>query len=153
MVLAGVLAVLLAMPVNAPAVFRALGLIGAPYRFGGAGERGYDCAGLVRSAYAAAGVKLPRTTTELFKAGLAVSRDELRPGDLVFFRNTYRRGISHVGIYIGGGRFVHAPSRGGQVRTDSLQASYYSSRFAGGRRIPPARMPAPETTIASSDEG
>jgi cell wall-associated NlpC family hydrolase len=135
MVLAGLLSLLLTMPVNAPAVHTALSLIGSPYRFGGNGERGYDCAGLVRTAYAASGIRLPRTTTALFSAGLPISRDELRPGDLVFFRNTYRRGISHVGIYVGSGRFVHAPSRGGRVRTDVLHSAYYASRFAVARRV------------------
>ncbi|HEX7831980.1 MAG TPA: NlpC/P60 family protein, partial [Thermoanaerobaculia bacterium] len=72
-----------------------------------------------------------------FGAGWPVSKDNLRPGDLVFFKNTYRRGISHVGLYIGDGLFVHAASRKREVAVDRLDQAYYSARFAGARRVLP----------------
>lgn len=115
---------------------RALSWLGVRYRFGGQDEkRGFDCAGLVRRVYATMAVNLPRTAAAQYREGCMVSRDELQPGDLVFFRNTYKRGISHVGIYIGDGRFVHAASRRRAVVVDRLDTPYFRSRFAGGRRI------------------
>lgn len=115
---------------------RALSWLGVRYRFGGSDEkRGFDCAGLVRRAYSSIGVELPRTAALQYGQGCIVEREELRAGDLVFFKNTYKRGISHVGIYIGEGRFVHAASTGKRVRVDSVDAAYYRKRFAGGRRI------------------
>ena len=107
--------------------------LGARYRFGGESLRGIDCAGLVRRAFSIVGIDLPRTTTEQFEHGCAVAREELAAGDLVFFRDTYRRGISHVGIYIGESRFIHA-ARGG-VAIASLDGPYWSRRFAGARRL------------------
>ncbi|MGZ8710642.1 MAG: C40 family peptidase, partial [Thermoanaerobaculia bacterium] len=116
-------------------VERALSWLGVRYRFGGQDEkRGFDCAGLVRRAFSAV-VDLPRTAAAQFRHGCIVERGELQPGDLVFFRNTYKRGISHVGIYIGDGQFVHAASRRRAVRIDRLNAPYFDKRFAGGRRI------------------
>lgn len=138
MVLAGLVSLLLWFPqgLEHPVVMRALTLIGAPYRFGGTTvERGFDCAGFVQHAYEAAGVDLPRTTVEQFGAGQPVERDALVPGDLVFFRNTYRKGLSHVGIYIGNNRFVHAASTGRKVRVDELTKGYYAKRYAGARRV------------------
>ena len=137
MIAPGILAILLSLPVNAPALERAIALVGTPYQFGGTTEKGFDCAGLVRHAYAAAGVVLPRTAALQFSRGSALSREELRPGDLVFFRDTYRKGISHVGIYIGGGEFIHAASSRRRVTTDRLDQHYYRTRFVGGRRITP----------------
>lgn len=116
-------------------VERALSWLGVRYRFGGQDEkRGFDCAGLVRRAFSAV-VDLPRTAAAQFRHGCIVERGELQPGDLVFFRNTYKRGISHVGIYIGDGQFVHAASRRRAVRIDRLDSPYFDKRFAGGRRI------------------
>jgi cell wall-associated NlpC family hydrolase len=115
---------------------RALSWIGVRYRFGGQDEKkGFDCAGLVRRVYATIAVDLPRTAAGQYREGCLVPREELQPGDLVFFRNTYKRGISHVGIYIGGGRFVHAASRRRSVVVDDLDAPYYRKRYAGARRI------------------
>lgn len=117
-------------------VQRALGYLGIRYRFGGQSEtKGFDCAGFVRTTFAKAGVQLPRTAAQQYGVGCEVRRDELQPGDLVFFARTYKRGISHVGIYIGDGLFVHAASTGRRVRVDQLDATYYATRFAGGRRI------------------
>ena len=152
------LAVVVLAALLAPAVFsqeepaqpmgmidRALSWIGVRYRFGGQDEkRGFDCAGLVRRVYATMAVDLPRTAAAQFRVGCSVSRDELQPGDLVFFRNTYKRGISHVGIYIGEGRFVHAASRRRSVVVDLLDTPYFRTRFAGGRHIErPAELAAP----------
>lgn len=148
MVLAGLVSILLWFPqsLHHPVVMRAISLIGAPYRFGGTTvERGFDCAGFVRHAYEAAGVALPRTTTLQYTVGKEVKRDELEPGDLVFFCNTYRRGLSHVGIYIGNNRFVHAASTAHDVRVDSLAMPYYARRYFGARRI---KEPPPPPAVA-----
>jgi hypothetical protein len=107
--------------------------LGKPYRFGAAGEA-FDCSGLVYSAAAALGLAIPRSARDQFRIGEAVAREKLRPGDLVFFR-TYRRGPSHVGIYAGGGKFLHAARRGRRVRVDRLDDPYYASRFLGARRL------------------
>ncbi len=117
-------------------VLQALGLLGVRYRWGGnTPETGLDCSGLVRHVFAeAAGLVLPRRSEEISRTGVPVARSELRPGDLVFF-DTLRRTFSHVGIYIGDGRFVHAPSAGGAVRVERLTTSYWTRRFNGGRRI------------------
>jgi hypothetical protein len=113
----------------------ALRYVGLPYRLGGATPRGLDCAALVQRVYRAVGVALPRTAAEQFDRGCVVLLDELRPGDLVFFRDTWRRGISHVGIFIGRGRFVHAAGRRHGVCVTSLESRYYRRRFAGARRL------------------
>ena len=117
-------------------VERALSWLGVRYRFGGEDERrGFDCAGFVRHAFAGMVSDLPRTAAAQFRHGCIVPREELQPGDLVFFRNTYKRGISHVGIYIGDGAFVHAASRRRAVVVDALDSPYFRTRFAGARRI------------------
>lgn len=117
-------------------VERALSWIGVRYRFGGQDEKkGFDCAGLVRRAFSSMAIDLPRTAAAQFGQGCMVSREELRPGDLVFFRNTYKKGISHVGIYIGEGSFVHAASRKRSVAIDKLDSPYFAEHFAGGRRL------------------
>jgi Cell wall-associated hydrolases (invasion-associated proteins) len=116
-------------------VERALSWIGVKYRFGGQDEKkGFDCAGLVRRAFSTV-TDLPRTAASQFTQGFIVEREDLKPGDLVFFKNTYKKGISHVGIYIGDGQFVHAASSRHAVVVDKLEATYFSSRFAGARRI------------------
>ena len=122
--------------VQAAAAFR-----GTRYVMGGTSRSGFDCSGFVRFILSATnGVALPRTATEQYYHGLPVSAAEARPGDLVFFKNTYKRGISHVGIYIGSGQFIHAANAHKGVRTDSLAASYYQAHFAGIRRVLPALM-------------
>ena len=113
--------------------------LGAPYRYGGAGPDAFDCSGLVTYAYRQLGVFVPRTAAEQFAAATPVPRGDLRPGDLVFFRLGGRE-VSHVGIYTGDDRFVHAPQSGGQVRMASLDDDYFRQRFAGaGRLYPPRR--------------
>lgn len=117
-------------------VLRALSLLGVNYKFGGSSpDTGLDCSGLVRHVFReAAGLGLPRRAVDISKAGEVIRKDELKPGDLVFF-NTLRRAFSHVGIYIGNGQFVHAPSRGGGVRVEDMSDRYWRKRFNGARRM------------------
>jgi len=117
-------------------VVQALSLLGTPYRFGGSSpEVGFDCSGLVHHVFASVlNRQLPRRAEEISGVGHPVSRAELQPGDLVFF-NTLRRAFSHVAIYIGEGRFVHAPARNGRVRIEGLDDRYWATRFNGARRV------------------
>ncbi len=127
----------MADPALANAVlFRAIGLVGTPYRYGGnTPEGGFDCSGLVGFVYRdAAGVALPRTTSGM--AGLdaaKLDRADLAAGDLVFFGARGR--VNHVGIYVGEGRFVHAPNRGGTVRLDALDGHYWRDAWLYGKRL------------------
>jgi len=118
--------------------------LGVPYRRGGnTAEQGFDCSGFTRHVFEnSIGLVLPRRADQQAStAGLQnVKRDELRPGDLVFF-NTMRRTFSHVGIYLGEGRFIHAPRTGGEVRVEDMRQAYWSKRFNGARR---AELPAAE---------
>ena len=117
-------------------VLRALSLVGVTYRRGGESpDTGFDCSGLVRHVFRESlGLSLPRTSRDISRIGETVRRDELQPGDLVFF-NTLRRGFSHVGIYLGEHRFVHAPASGGEVRVEDMRQGYWTKRFNGARRI------------------
>lgn len=114
----------------------AMSLIGIHYRRGGSSpEHGLDCSGLVRYVFRQAqGTELPRTSAELSQVGQHVDKQDLQPGDLVFF-NTLRRTFSHVGIYLGDNKFIHAPSSGGAVRIENMDMSYWKARFNGARRI------------------
>ena len=111
----------------------ALSMLGQPYRFGGAAPGGFDCSGLVVYAANAAGISVPRTAREQLHAGMPVARGELRTGDLVFMHLAHKE--LHVGIVIDSQRFIHAPSKGGRVRIDSLAAPPYAGGFMGARRI------------------
>lgn len=113
-------------------VNNAMSLIGTPYVFGGTSRSGFDCSGYTQYVFKGSGVSLPRTSYAQFAAGSVVSREQLQPGDLVFF-STYDKGASHVGIYVGGGDFVHASNSG--VKTTSLSSSYYAPRYVGARRV------------------
>ena len=115
-------------------VEQAMTYLGTPYRRGGTSRRGVDCSGLVGAVYGEQGLDLPRTAAQQFAEGVAVPASDLRPGDLVFFRDTYKRGISHVGIYIGDGRFLHAAGRRHGVIVSELSRPYYRTRYAGARR-------------------
>jgi len=114
----------------------AMGLVGVPYRFGGnTPAGGFDCSGLIVYVYNnAAGIKLPRTVQEMSRAGQTIRNDAPAPGDLVFFNTTGER-YSHAGIYVGHGRFVHAPSKGGTVRLDQMTSPYWAARYTEARRI------------------
>ena len=120
----------------------ALGLIGVSYRFGGeTPDDGLDCSGLVRHVFQqVTGVTLPRTAKEMSHVGGSVAKSELVPGDLVFF-NTRRFAYSHVGIYVGDARFIHAPRRGRDVEIASLDSAYWRQRFDGARRLIDAHAP------------
>ncbi|MCS7065199.1 MAG: LysM peptidoglycan-binding domain-containing C40 family peptidase [Fimbriimonadales bacterium] len=108
--------------------------LGRPYRYGGSSSRGFDCSGFALHVYRSVGVNLPHSSSAQARVGKPVPRHQLQPGDLVFFRTRGRR-ISHVGIYIGNGKFIHASSARGRVRIDSLNEGYYKRRYAGARRV------------------
>ena len=118
----------------------AMGLVGVPYRFGGnTPAGGFDCSGLIVYVYNnAAGIKLPRTVQEMSRAGQNIQNAAPAPGDLVFFNTTGER-YSHAGIYVGHGRFVHAPSKGGTVRLDQMTSPYWAARYTEARRIANAK--------------
>jgi cell wall-associated NlpC family hydrolase len=118
-------------------LMRAIGLVGTPYHYGGnTPQGGFECRGLVKFVFRdTAGIRLPRSTRELVAIDApAVRRDELQPGDLVFFAPG-GGGASHIGIYVGEGRFVHAPSTGGTVRLDLLDSEYWRRSYSGARRV------------------
>lgn len=125
-------------PVPAKLILReAKAQIGAPYRYGGSDpKKGFDCSGLVWYCYRQHGSATPRTARELFKVGEELRKQDLQPGDLVFFdTDPHGPKPAHVGIYSGGGRFVHAPSSQGRVREDELVNNYWRKAWVGARRI------------------
>ena len=113
---------------------RAIALLGAPYKFGGAGPGSFDCSGLVRFVHWELGIDVPRTAAEQFSAATPVRFAALTPGDLLFFRIDGRR-ISHVAIYAGEGRFIHAPKTGRPVEFRSIDDDFYRTRLAGAGRL------------------
>jgi cell wall-associated NlpC family hydrolase len=119
-------------------VLTAMGSLGVPYRRGGNSiETGFDCSGFVRAMYEqTVGLILPRRAKEQAAATQSIDRNDLQPGDLVFF-NTMRQAFSHVGIYVGEGKFIHSPKPGAQVRVEDMGVSYWARRFDGARRVPP----------------
>ncbi len=127
-------------------VLSAMNFLGVPYRRGGtSAETGFDCSGFTRHVFEnSIGLVLPRRADEQAHAPglLSVARDELKPGDLVFF-NTLRHTFSHVGIYIGEGKFIHSPRTGSEVRVEDMREAYWSKRFTGARRSPLADEVAP----------
>ncbi|MET1078056.1 MAG: C40 family peptidase [Pseudomonas sp.] len=119
-------------------LFRALGLVGTPYRYGGnTPEGGFDCSGLIGYVYRdAAGLNLPRSTAALQGLGAPlVARQALQSGDLLFFATNGGGKVSHAGIYVGEGRFVHAPSSGGTVRLDNLGETYWQKTYLSAKRV------------------
>ncbi len=113
----------------------AMSKLGAPYRRGSAGPNAFDCSGFVYWVHKQHGITLTRSSAEMIKCGKPVPSDKLQPGDVVYFENTYRRGISHVGIYIGNGEFVHAANHRKGVVVGSLSSSYYAPRYVGAHRM------------------
>ena len=115
---------------------QALALIGVNYKYGSdSPAAGFDCSGLVSHVFRqVAGIVLPRNSQSMSKVGEKIDKSDLQPGDLVFF-NTRRQAYSHVGIYIGNARFVHAPSRGGEVEIVDMQGRYWQTRYNGARRV------------------
>lgn len=119
-------------------VVTAMGFLGVPYRRGGNNaETGFDCSGFVRAIYQqTAGMLLPRRADQQAASTEKIDKKELQPGDLVFF-NTMRRAFSHVGIYVGDGKFIHSPRSGSEVRVEDMHQSYWQRRFDGARRVTP----------------
>jgi cell wall-associated NlpC family hydrolase len=117
-------------------VINAMAFLDVPYRYGGnSAETGFDCSGFVRAVYEQSlGKILPRRSDEQAAATQTIDRSELKPGDLVFF-NTMRRAFSHVGIYVGDGKFIHSPRSGAQVRMEDMRMAYWNKRFNGARRV------------------
>jgi cell wall-associated NlpC family hydrolase len=122
-------------------VITSMGFLGVPYRRGGNSfETGFDCSGFVRAMYEqTVGLVLPRKAEQQAAQTQKINRDELQPGDLVFF-NTMRRAFSHVGIYVGDGKFIHSPKPGAAVRVENMHVAYWSRRFDGARRVETAEL-------------
>ena len=117
-------------------VVNAMGFLGVPYKRGGSSaETGFDCSGFVRAMYEqTVGLLLPRRADQQAAATQVIDKKELQPGDLVFF-NTMRRNFSHVGIYVGDNKFIHAPRSGAQIRVEDMGVAYWKRRFNGARRV------------------
>jgi cell wall-associated NlpC family hydrolase len=122
-------------PKQARVIKIARSLIGVPYRFGGETPKGFDCSGFVGYVFRkAAGVDLPRVSHDQARAGKAVSVDDLKPADIVYFKIEHQKPL-HVGIYLGRGRFIHAPSTRGRVNIQRLNFDYWKKRYRGARRV------------------
>ncbi|KAF0865334.1 C40 family peptidase [Pseudomonas sp. LD120] len=127
-------------PVADDVLFRALGLVGTPYRWGGnTPDTGFDCSGLIAYVYRdVAGIALPRSTREMISMqAQSVGKNALQTGDLIFFATNGGSQVSHAGIYVGEGRFVHAPATGGTVKLDSLSKAYWQKAYLSAKRVLP----------------
>lgn len=120
--------------VAAKAVDYAREMLGRPYKFAGETPEGFDCSGLVKYSYGRAGISMPRDTQSQHRMSILVSTHGLREGDLLFFDQEGKK-KSHVGMYLGKGRFIHAPSSGGKVRVDSMNAEFWKKHFVEARRV------------------
>jgi cell wall-associated NlpC family hydrolase len=125
-------------------VVGAMAFLGVPYRRGGnSADSGFDCSGFVKAIYEQSiGLVLPRSAAQQAAATQTIDKSELRPGDLVFF-NTMRRAFSHVGIYVGNGKFIHSPKPGAEVRVEDMGLAYWTRRYDGARRVQPGSTPTP----------
>jgi murein DD-endopeptidase len=126
----------LGFSIGSEIVVRAIALLGTPYQYGGNGPETFDCSGLVRYIHNELGINVPRTAAEQYRAAAAVDVDHLEPGDLLFFK-TQGDGVSHVAIYAGSGRFVHAPQTGKTIELRELDDGYYKPRLVGAGRLFP----------------
>jgi cell wall-associated NlpC family hydrolase len=130
----------MAQPVSPPLsagneiAMRAISLLGSPYKWGGSGPTKFDCSGLVRFVYGEIGIEVPRTAAEQYSAARHIDLDDIAPGDLLFFRISGRR-ISHVAIYAGDGRFIHAPQTGRPVELRTLDDEFYRPRLVAAGRF------------------
>ena len=133
-------------PLRTQVVFTAMQMVGVPYLWGGSTPAGFDCSGLVQYAYSNAGLQLPRTAAAQFAASTPLTLENAVAGDLLFFNDRSR--TSHVAIYLGEGRFVHAPNGGSHVSLDNLGTSYWRTHFSGAGRIIPQGLvrSSPDTT-------
>ena len=122
--------------VRTQVVYTARQMVGVPYRWGGSTPEGFDCSGLVQYVYSRSGLRLPRTAAEQMAASAPLTLEKAEAGDLLFFRDGSR--TSHVAIYLGQGRFVHAPSTGNTVSLDSFDNAYWRMRFTRAGRVRPA---------------
>jgi cell wall-associated NlpC family hydrolase len=131
-------------------VGNAMGFLGVRYKRGGnSAETGFDCSGFVRAMYEqTVGLLLPRRADQQAATTTVIDKKELQPGDLVFF-NTMRRAFSHVGIYVGDGKFIHSPRSGSEVRVEDMRVSYWQRRFDGARRVTPAAAAVEANTPAA----
>lgn len=120
--------------VASKAIAYATEMLGRPYKYAGDTPAGFDCSGLVKYSYGRAGISMPRDTRSQHRMSVLVSTHGLREGDLLFFDEEGKK-KSHVGIYLGRGRFIHAPSSGGKVRIDSINAEYWKKHFVEARRV------------------
>ena len=127
----------------------ALDFLGVPYRHGGSDPSGFDCSGLMQWVFARYGTPLPREVRDQYRVGRKIDMEDIQPGDLIFFE-TVSRGASHVGMVIGEGRFVHAPSSSGVVRVEPYTANYWIRRFVGARRVIDVSASAAETLFPGS---
>src|SRR5665647_2684981 len=134
-------------------VVTAMGFLGTPYRRGGnTVESGFDCSGFVKAMFEqTVGLILPRRAEQQAAATQKIEQADLRPGDLVFF-NTMRHAFSHVGIYIGEGKFIHSPKPGAEVRVENMTVAYWKRRFDGARRVPIAPPETPALQAAQTTE-
>jgi probable lipoprotein NlpC len=121
-------------PVRKKIIIESRKWLGVKYRYNGTDRKGVDCSGFVGNVFSANGIQLPRTSTEIFTVGKFVSKKDLMPADLVFFKNTAGYGITHVGIYLGNFWFIHASTSKGVIES-RLNDDYYQRHYAGARRI------------------
>ena len=137
-------------PLRSQVVFTAMQMVGVPYLWGGSTPAGFDCSGLVQYAYSNAGLQVPRTAAAQLTASTPLPLEDAVAGDLLFFEDRSR--TSHVAIYLGEGRFVHAPNGGSSVSLDDMETSYWRTHFSrAGRIIPPGEFRSCPDTTRSRD--